>query len=245
MLNIYLCPSPELYRLYHREGASVIITDIFRASTTITTALENGAKQILPVATTEECQRIGEQLNYLMAAERNVHRCPFAHLGNDPLSYTREMVAQKSIVITTTNGTYSLAIAQEYGAHEILIGSFRNLNKTLRYLELQGREDVVVLAAGWQGQISTEDCLYAGALAIEAEHRGIGRARGDAAVMLATLWQSQCSTLESRLAYIRASEHYTRLEHAGHLSAVEYCLSPSDAPAVILNDEGYLVAVEQ
>ena len=52
-MNIYLCPSPELYSLYHREGASVIITDIFRASTTMSTAFAEGASAILAVATVE------------------------------------------------------------------------------------------------------------------------------------------------------------------------------------------------
>lgn len=240
-MNIYLCPSPELYNLYHRAGASVIITDIFRASTTITTALEQGATRILPVATVEECQEIGEAQGYLMAAERNIHRCPFAQLGNDPLAYTPDVVLGKTIVITTTNGTRSLAIARDCGAEEIMIGSFRNLTKTLDYLQQQGRKEVVVLAAGWRGQVSTEDCLYAGALAVEAERRGIGKAMGDAAVMLASLWQSECYDREHCLAYIQRSEHYARLEQAGHLSAVEYCLTLSDAPAVILNNDGYLV----
>lgn len=242
-MNIYLCPSPDLYHLYHRAGASVIITDIFRASTTITTALENGAKQILPVATVEECQEIGERYGYLMAAERNIHRCSFAQLGNDPLAYTRELVEQQTIVITTTNGTRSLAIAKDAGASEILVGSFRNLDKTLSYLAERGREEVVVLAAGWRGQISTEDCLYAGALASEAQRKAMGKPMGDAAVMLTKLWQNECATFEQSLEYIQSSEHYERLAQAGHLSAVAYCLTPADAPAIKLNETGFLVPV--
>ena len=60
-MNIYLCPSPELYSLYHREGASVIITDIFRASTTMSTAFAEGASAILAVATVEECEELGRR----------------------------------------------------------------------------------------------------------------------------------------------------------------------------------------
>ena len=61
-MNIYLCPSPELYPLYHRPGAIVIIVDIFRASTTMVTALAHGARSILPVATTEEAEEQGKAL---------------------------------------------------------------------------------------------------------------------------------------------------------------------------------------
>lgn len=239
-MKIYLCPSPELYALYHRPGASVIITDIYRASTTITTALENGAQRMLPVATVEECQEIGESLGYLMAAERNVLRCPFAQLGNDPLAYTPELVGGKTIVITTTNGTRSLAIAREAGASEILIGSFRNLPRTLEYLHGRGCTEVVVLAAGWRGQVSTEDSLYAGALAARAQALGYGEPVGDAAVMITSLWTAYCQEPSGRLDYIRSAEHYQRLAKAGHLDAVAYCLEESDAPAIRLEEDGYL-----
>lgn len=243
-MNIYICPSPDLYHLYHRDGASVIITDIFRASTTITTALENGASRMLPVATIEECQEIGERLGYLMAAERNILRCDFAQLGNDPLAYTPDLVQDKSIVITTTNGTRSLAIAREAGAEEILIGSFRNLLATIAYLAEQGREEVVVLAAGWRGQLSTEDCLYGGALAYEVEQRGLGKASGDTAVLMRTIWGYECLSLEARIDYIQGSEHYIRLCKAGHEGAVRYCLEMSEAPAIRLEADGYLYPIK-
>lgn len=242
-MKIYLCPSPELYSLYHREGATVIITDIFRASTTITTATENGAARILPVATIEECREIGERHGYLMAAERNILRCDFAQLGNDPLAYTPELVSNQTIVITTTNGTRSLAIAREAGAKEILVGSLRNLSRTLDYLKSEGREEVVVLAAGWRGQASMEDCLYAGALAYEAKRRGDGEPMGDAALMMTTVWATTCLSLEGRIAYHEGGEHYQRLVAAGHENAVGYCLELAEAPAVRLSEDGYLYAV--
>lgn len=239
-MNIYLCPSPDLYHLYHIEGASVIITDIFRASTTICKAFQSGAERILPVATTEECEEIGTRYGYLMAAERKVLRCPFADLGNDPLEYSPERVMGKTIVMTTTNGTRSLAIAHEAGASEILVGSFRNMRATLSHLHRSQTQDVVVLAAGWQGQVSMEDCLYAAALAYEAELLGWGNAEGDMAVMLRTLWGEVASSPERLNAYIQRSEHYERLLNAGHEHAIAYCLESSDAPAVALSPDGFL-----
>ena len=107
-MNIYLCPSPELYSLYHRPDTIVIIVDIFRASTTMVTALGHGARSIIPVSTTEEAETLGHTLGCLIAAERNVQRCPFAQLGNDPAEYTEELVSGKDIVFTTTNGTRAL-----------------------------------------------------------------------------------------------------------------------------------------
>lgn len=242
-MKIYLCPSPELYSLYHRAGASVIITDVFRASTTITNALSSGASGVLAVATVEECEEIGKAHGYLMAAERNILRCDFADLGNDPLAYTPEVVQGRYIVMTTTNGTRSLEIARRAGASEILVGSFRNIPATLDYLHAMKREEVVVLAAGWKGQLALEDCLYAGALSEVARAKQIGEAVGDASVLMAAQVRSiglETAALEE---YLKQAEHYARLEQAGLSSVVPYCLEISDAPAVRLEGDGFLKVV--
>lgn len=232
-MKIFLCPSPELYHLYHRDKATVIITDIFRASSTIVTAIANGAIEILPVATTQEAQSLGKALNCLVAAERNVRRCDFADLGNDPLEYTHSRIQGKSIALTTTNGTRSLHIAREAGAKDILIGSMLNISATLDYCLAHDSEEIVVLAAGWQGQLSTEDCLYAGALAHTLEEMSKGEACGDAAVFMTDLWREHCLTLENRIAYIKRSEHYHRLESAGFEQAVDYCMQIDSHPVVV------------
>lgn len=236
-MKIFLCPSPDLYHLYHRPGATVIITDIFRASTTIVTAIANGAAGILPVATTEEAELLGKEYGYLTAAERNVRRCEFADLGNDPMEYTRERVEGQRIVLTTTNGTRSLHIALEHGAKQILIGSLLNLSATLRYCLERGTNEVVVLAAGWHGQISSEDCLYAGALAYYLNCTEAGQASGDAATMMADLWREHCLTLEQRIEYIKKSEHYTRLEHAGFAHAASCCMQVDTLSMVVRLEE--------
>lgn len=238
-MKVFLCPSPNLYHLYHRPGATVVITDIFRASTTIVTAIANGAKAILPVATTDEAQSLARTLGYLVAAERNVRRCEFADLGNDPMEYKPELIGGRHIVLTTTNGTRSLHIALDAGAEDILIGSMLNIEATLDYCVARGVEELVVLAAGWQGQLSTEDCLYAGALAYRLEERQIGGAAGDAAVLMADLWRAHCISPEMRIAYMRRSEHYKRLEAAGFAHAVDYCMQiDSHSTVVRLSRQG-------
>lgn len=223
-MNIYLCPSPDLYALYHRAGAVVVVVDIFRASTTMVTALAYGARSIIPVASTEEAEQLGKELGCLIAAERNIQRCPFAQLGNDPAEYHPELVAEQDIVFTTTNGTRSITIAQSHGAAEVLVGAFLNLSATLSYCQRSGR-DILVLAAGWQGQASMEDMLYAGALAHTAETLGWGRAADDATLMMRDLWRSYCLDEGSRLSYIQGSEHYARLVASGFDAVVPYCLS--------------------
>ena len=225
-MNIYLCPSPELYPLYHRPGAIVIIVDIFRASTTMVTALAHGARSILPVATTEEAEEQGKDLM----------KCPFAQLGNDPAEYAEALVSGQDIVFTTTNGTRALNIAAEHGAEEILVGAFINLSATLRYCHTQGK-DVLILAAGWKGQLALEDTLYAGAFAFLAEQATIGKASDDGTLILRDLWQAKAQSLEDRITYIQHSEHYARLVQAGFSSAVPLCMT-LDTTSIIARMQG-------
>lgn len=232
-MNISICPSPELYHLYHRDGATVIVTDIFRATTTMTTAIVNGAKGIRAVASTEECETLGKTLGYLTAAERNVERCPFADFGNDPTEYTWERVLGRRIVMTTTNGTRSIDLARQMGAERILIGSFLNLSATLDYCLRTETQEVIVLAAGWQGQVSLEDCLYGGALVSQAFARAIGRPSGDMAQMMLRLYRDHGSSLRGRIALLSESEHYARLLRAGYEHAVAYCLREDTYSVVI------------
>ncbi len=224
MIDVYLCPSPALYPLYHRPEATVIVVDIFRASTTMVTALAHGAVGILPVMTTDEARSMGQKYGCLIAAERNVKRCDFAQLGNDPAEYTREWVGGKRIVFTTTNGTKSIRIALEHRAKEILVGAFINLPDTLAYLKNQKITEVMVLAAGWQNQVSLEDTLYAGALVemLMTDHSGM--AANDAARMARDLWTAQAADEIRRLEYLKQSEHYTRLVSNDLADAVPYCL---------------------
>lgn len=222
-MNIYLCPSPELYPLYHRARVTVIVVDIFRATTTMVTALSHGANGILPVMTTDEAKNIGQQQGYLIAAERNVKRCDFADLGNDPMDYLPEVVANRNIVFTTTNGTKSICIARDHGATEILIGAFINLHDTAKYLYEQGVKEVVVLAAGWQGQVCLEDSLYAGALTAITTSLG-GKAANDAALMAYDLWILHGTSHADILNYLQTSEHYKRLVANNLEHAAPYCL---------------------
>ncbi len=222
-LNLRLCPSPELYQYYHKEGASVVVVDIFRATTTMTTAFINGAKAILPVSSTEEAERIGQEMDYIIAAERNVKRCAFAQLGNDPMEYTEALVKGKKIVMTTTNGTKAINLAFETGAKEVLIGSFLNLHSLVSHCLKNEIKDLVVLGAGWQGQMATEDSLYAGALAHYLEQK-TELIKNDGTKLMQDLWESYCLDFDSRLDYLSHSEHYARLTANGFAEAAAYCL---------------------
>jgi 2-phosphosulfolactate phosphatase len=56
--------SPKLLSLYDISNSVVVIIDVFRATSTIATALYNGASRIIPVAEVQQCIEIGKKLGW-------------------------------------------------------------------------------------------------------------------------------------------------------------------------------------
>jgi len=54
---IDIAPAPALYPYYQQENDTVIVVDIFRATTTMCHMLHNGAAAIIPVAEIDEAKR--------------------------------------------------------------------------------------------------------------------------------------------------------------------------------------------
>ena len=94
--KVEVCFTPALLPLYDLENATVVIIDIFRATSSICYGLHNGAQAIIPVATVEECLAYQNQ-NYLLAAERDGQVVEGFDFGNSPFSYTREKIEGKTI----------------------------------------------------------------------------------------------------------------------------------------------------
>ena len=212
-----VCFSPVLYPKYHCAESIVVITDIFRATSTIIAAFENGVRSIRPVATTQEAEDFKAK-GFLVGAERNCRRCGFADFGNSPFDYRKDIVDGKDIVFTTTNGTKAIHYAQS--ACRIIVGAFVNL-QVVADTCIQEQRDVVVLCAGWEDKINIEDTLFGGALVELLQSHGF-QTGGDAALIALTLWQNAKTNLP---AYVSRTEHYQRLADNGLEDNVPYCLT--------------------
>jgi 2-phosphosulfolactate phosphatase len=90
-------------------------------------------------------------------------------LGNSPAEYTPAVVAGKTVVLTTTNGTRALLHCHQ--ASEILIGAFVNLSALCAHLDQERAADVDVVCAGTDSQVTWDDVLLAGALAEQLHDR--------------------------------------------------------------------------
>ncbi|MDR3194749.1 MAG: 2-phosphosulfolactate phosphatase [Tannerella sp.] len=232
---IDVCFSPALYPCYRRAGAEVVIVDVFRATTTLVAAFESGAHRILPVATTEEAESYKAR-GWLVGAERNVRRCPFADFGNSPFDYTPDRVKGKEIVFTTTNGTKAIRCAQQEPSR-IVTGAFVNLQAVAEDC-LREKRPVVVLCSGWEDRINMEDTLFGGALAEILLAHGYQPA-GDAAQIALSLWNEAKKDLRG---YLERTEHIERLKANGLENNIACCLTlnRSSLTPVFSREEGKL-----
>jgi len=143
-------------------GASALVIDVLRASTTMITALANGCAAIVPVAELDEAHRRAAAIpGALRGGERHGEAPPGFDLGNSPLEFTSERVRGRTLVFTTSNGTRALLAARPAAA--VAIAAFVNLGAAAGWAVAQGR-DVVVVCAGELGRRSLEDEVCAGAL---------------------------------------------------------------------------------
>ncbi|MDR0537752.1 MAG: 2-phosphosulfolactate phosphatase [Tannerellaceae bacterium] len=216
-MTIDVCFSPLLYTAYHDPEQIVVVTDIFRATTSIVTAFGNGAKSIIPVATVDEARAYKEN-GWLVGAERNVKRCDFADFGNSPFDYTADAVAGKDIVFTTTNGTKAIAAARH--AFRLVVGAFINLEEVAACC-MNYRRNVLILASAWEDKVNVEDTLFGGALTAELVKHSFHPAT-DAARIALELWEAHRDNLRQ---YIEKTDHYARLLANGLEDAVPYCLT--------------------
>ena len=142
--------------------ATVVVVDVFLATTTLLTALENGARNVYPVATMEEAEEVGGELGrerLLRGGEQGAQKIEGYDLGPYPMEYAPEVVSGKDVVFVTTNGTR--AIDGAANAKELLVGCLRNAPAVARHLEASETESVYVVCAGSAGRFVIEDFLGA------------------------------------------------------------------------------------
>ena len=142
----------------------VVVIDMLRATTVITTALRNGAKSVIPILTVEETFKkakelkdIGEEV--VLGGERKALKIEGFDFSNSPLEYTKDKILNKTVILSTTNGTRALNLCKE--ADLILIGSMINGRGIAKKL-IELNKDVVFVNAGTNGEFSMDDFICAG-----------------------------------------------------------------------------------
>jgi 2-phosphosulfolactate phosphatase len=214
------------------KDKNVVVIDVLRASTTIITALRNGAKEIVPVSTIEGVVKISATLFgdvTLRAGERNGKMIDGFNLGNSPLEYTTEVVKGKSIIFVTTNG--SGAIVKGRHAKNLVVAGFVNLSTVVKFLK-ELKSDFSIICAGKENNFCIEDAVCAGriinTLSEEAEEELVCNDTGIAAMYL------DKAVGKSLLKMLKNSEHGQYLSEIGFAADVKACAALDEMPVLPL-----------
>lgn len=216
--------SPELLKLYDISSSIVVIIDVFRATSTIVTALHNKAAKVIPVDAVDKCIAIGNAIpNSVTAGERDGKVIEGLDHGNSPAEYPKNFIEGRTLVLTTTNGTKLLHMALQQGASEIITGSFPNLNSVCSFLTEQNKP-VFLACSAWKNRFNIEDTLFAGAVVSRVKNNFTVHC--DASLMAEEMYLLHKADIKS---FIRKTTHWHRLSAYGLEKDLEYCVTENVA----------------
>ncbi len=227
--------TPRLLDLYDVRNSVVVIIDVFRATSTIAAALYNGARRIIPVDSVEQCIAMGKNLNAITAGERDGKIIPGLQYGNSPAEYHREFIEDKTLVLTTTNGTKLLHMALAKGASEVITGSFPNLSSVYNFLA-EANKNVILGCSGWKDRFNLEDTLFAGAVVSRLkEHFTV---HCDSSLMAESMYNLHKNDL---FRFIQHTTHWHRLSGYGLEKDLEWCITEDIADVLPIYQNSELV----
>jgi 2-phosphosulfolactate phosphatase len=201
------------------RGDVIIVIDVLRAATSIITSLANGAKSITPVATIKEATRLHkEHPDYVLVGERENHKPKEFDLGNSPATLTRELLQERNIILTTTNGTKALIKSKE--SRWVAVGAFLNAQAVARKtMEISSRNGIGMsfVLAGEKNRFSLEDFLCAGAITERFQKNAVELSDKTMTALLA-FKGAKHNLLES----VQNSEHGQDLKKIGFSEDIEF-----------------------
>jgi 2-phosphosulfolactate phosphatase len=169
--KIFVHALPRLIPAGALRGGVAVVVDVLRATTVMARALASGCREIIPCAEIDEARAVATCVppgTALLTGERGGLPIEGFDLGNAPEEFTPEVCRDKTIVMTTTNGTRAILASLE--ADHVYVAAFVNLQATVdeilvQFLKREHRHPIHIVCAGSDGQTSLEDNLLAGALA--------------------------------------------------------------------------------
>ena len=200
-------------------SGTAVVVDVLRASTTITSALHNGAAGVVPCLSIEEARAAAVKHGAVLGGERGGVKVDGFDCGNSPTEYTPELVTDRTLAFTTTNGTKALHRSLKAG--HIVIGSFVNLTAVVDFC-VNSTADVDIVCAGTDGAISAEDVLFAGLLASKLLSSGQFQPADDATRIAVDFSETNTDNPPRLLDAVRASQGGRNLIKLGFDADIQF-----------------------
>jgi len=238
MSNIVdVCLSPDLIHLFSLKNKVVVIIDIFRATSVICTALNNGITEVIPISDLSQLNEFDSN-DFLTAAERDGKIVDGFKFGNSPLHYhNNPHILGKKLVLTTTNGTRAINLSKN-AAESVIIASFLNITAVSDFLKKQ-QKDILILCSGWKGKISLEDTLFAGLMLEKLVKLGF-KSESDSSFLSRQLYNDSRTNL---IKFALQSSHKKRTENLGIDKDLKFCLQLDIFDNVPIHKDGGIVLI--
>ncbi|MEO6788217.1 MAG: 2-phosphosulfolactate phosphatase [Chthoniobacteraceae bacterium] len=230
ILDAALTPA-DISRLPERDlGATTcVVFDVLRATSSMITALANGAAEIFPVKTIEEAFALRKEMpGAMLGGERHGERIEGFDLGNNPFEYTA--LAGKRIISTTTNGTIALRACERAG--RVLVGALLNIAALRDELARSQPAAVLLVCAGTFETFALEDATAAGLLAAEFPEAALT----DAASAVLAVAKSFPTPLDALL----AARNGRALAERGWRDQIEWCAQVSRFDTIGAMNDGII-----
>lgn len=224
------------------SGATVVVFDVLRATTTITAALAAGVRDIHVYGSTAEARQAGSAgaangSDLLLCGEEQCLAPAGFHLGNSPGGFQAAEHAGRSVCMSTTNGTRAILAAR--GARRIFAGALVNASAVAAAASAAGA-DVILLCAGTNGAIAAEDVIGAGAVLHALRPLAKIRPQSDACWMSEDLFVAHRSDLAGGLRIARGGQNVIAagleadVDFAAQLDVIDVVgeVHPGDPPVI-------------
>lgn len=234
--KVEVVSSPALFPVYFQNtDCTVVVIDVFRATSAICAAFESGIDSLIPVATLEEAIKY-KQDGFLVGAERNAEIVEGFDFGNSPLTFKDGSFKNKALVLTTTNGTRALEMAKP--ARKVIIGAFTNFTAVCNYIEKEDK-DVLLLCAGWKDRFNLEDTLFAGAVAQRITQNERFGDLSDSSIAAIQMFNAAKDDLYG---FLGESSHRKRLSRLNMEEDIIYCLTLDQSEIVPILEGDMIVS---
>lgn len=201
------------------KNKTAVVIDMLRATSVITTAINNGCIEVIPVLNIDEALNIAEKdrKRYILGGERNALKIEGFDYSNSPLDYTKENVKGRTLIMTTTNGTRAIKGCES--ADKILIGALVNAKAVAKKI-LELDKDVAIVNAGTYGQFSIDDFICSGYI-IDCVLKEKQAELTDIAKTAHYIYENN----KDIISFIKLANHYNTIKKLGLEDDLKYCCS--------------------
>lgn len=217
------------------KGKTAIIIDVLRATSVMVTALANGVKAIYPYRDIESVlENSKKDSNPLLCGERKGLKIEGFDCGNSPLEYPRELVQNRNMYMTTSNGTRAIEKTAQ-GAERIYISAFLNIERVVEQI-IEDDKDVVIICSGTDDNFSLDDALCAGEIIKRAcERKKIELS--DMAIALKFIAKNSRDIQET----LAGTKHFEYLKSIGFTGDMEHCFTMDKYSILPFYNEGKII----